>query len=109
MISFVFHFLKQIWRADRGTIVFDSWVDIISNGHPIQKLSRATLKMQLWKGIENWGFNSIQNFFRANVTVNGKTYANALPFNGKFRLVSVYYLFKTVHANRLNGKLVRFK
>ena len=36
MISFVSHFLKQIWRADRGTIVFDSWVDIISNRHPIQ-------------------------------------------------------------------------
>ena len=38
-----------------------------------------------------------------NVTVNGKTYTNALPFNGKFRLVSVYHPFKTVHAKRLNG------
>ena len=30
------------------------------------------------------------------VTVNGKTYTNALPFNGKFRLVSVYHPFKRV-------------
>ena len=37
------------------------------------------------------------------VTVNGKTYTNALPFNGKFHLVSVYHPFKTVHAKRLNG------
>ena len=37
------------------------------------------------------------------VIVNGKTYTNALPFNEKFRLVSVYHPFKTVHAKRLNG------
>ena len=43
------------------------------------------------------------------MTVNGKTYTNAFPFNGKFHLVSVYYPFKTVHAKRLNGWLVCFK
>ena len=43
------------------------------------------------------------NTLCTNVTVNGKTYTNALPFNGKFRLVSVYHLFKMVHAKRLNG------
>ena len=36
-------------------------------------------------------------------------YTNALPFNGKFRLVSVCHPFKTVHAKHLNGKLIRFK
>ena len=35
------------------------------------------------------------------VTVNGKTYANAFRFNGKFRLVSIYHPFKTVHAKCL--------
>jgi len=33
-ISFVFHFLEQIQRADWGAIVFDSWVDDISNRRP---------------------------------------------------------------------------
>ena len=37
------------------------------------------------------------------VTVNEKTYTNALSFNGKFRLISVYHPFKTVHAKCLNG------
>ena len=42
------------------------------------------------------------------VTVNGKSYTNALLFHGKFRLVSIYHPFKTVYAKRLNGKLIRF-
>jgi len=33
-ISFVFHFLEQIQRADWGAIVFGSWVDVISNRLP---------------------------------------------------------------------------
>ena len=37
---------------------------------------------------------------REVVTVNGKTYTNTLPFNGKFCLVSVYHPFKTVHLKR---------
>ena len=41
------------------------------------------------------------------MTVNGKTYTNVLPFNGKFRLVAVYHPFKTVYAKRLNGKFIR--
>ena len=33
-ISFVFYFLEQIQRADWGTIVFGSWVVVISNRRP---------------------------------------------------------------------------
>ena len=34
MISFAFHFLKQIQRADCDAIVFSSWVDVISKFLP---------------------------------------------------------------------------
>ena len=49
-IRFAFHFLKQIQRADRGAIVFGSWVDVISDRRPrlpktwSQNTSSATLK-----------------------------------------------------------------
>ena len=33
-INFAFHFLEQIQRADWGSIVFGSWVDVISNRRP---------------------------------------------------------------------------
>ena len=33
-INFAFHFLKQIQRADWGSTVFGSWVDVISNRCP---------------------------------------------------------------------------
>jgi len=63
-INFVFHFLKQIPGADWGAIVFGSWVDVISNHRPaLPKCGHITIQMRLWKGIENWGFNQIWNFF----------------------------------------------
>ena len=34
MISFVYHFLEQIQRADWDASVFGSWVDLISNRRP---------------------------------------------------------------------------
>jgi len=70
-ISFVFHFLEQIQRADWGAIVFSSWVDVIGNRRPDSlKRGRATLQARLWKGIKNQGFNQIQKLFRPNASSN---------------------------------------
>ena len=62
MISFVFLFqLEQMQRADWNTIVFGSWVDVISNQQP--ENGCITIQAWLWKGIKNRGFNQIQNYF----------------------------------------------
>ena len=52
-ISFVFHFLEQIQRADWGAIVFGFWVDVISNRCPKlpKTRSRHTISSTL-KGIK---------------------------------------------------------
>jgi len=42
-ISFDFHFLEQVQKADLGAIVFGSWVDVIRSRRPDSlKRGRAT-------------------------------------------------------------------
>ena len=62
LISFVFHFLELMQKAEWGAIVFSSWVEVISSRRPKlpETCLRNTASVTL-KGIEN--FNQVQNIF----------------------------------------------
>ena len=70
-ISFDFHFLEQIQKADLGASVFGSWVDVIRNRRPDSlKRGRATL----------------QKVFRPNASNNKR-----IRFREKLFLVLVHF------------------
>ena len=69
-ISFVFHFLEQIQRADCSRRHCVWFLGRRHQQPPPQTFGRVTLQARLRKGIENRGFNKSQKFFRPNASNN---------------------------------------
>ena len=60
---------KEKWLR---AVLFGSWVDVTTLLDPdFLKRGRETSRVRLWRAIENWGFNQIQNFFR-RISLNSK-------------------------------------
>ena len=101
-IIFVFHFLKQLQRADWSAIVFGPWVDVISKH---LRRGRVTLQARLRKGIENQGDNQIQNLFLSNASNNKWT---RLSENKIGVRVSLLYRWKFIVLLLVGGGCLDF-
>ena len=92
-ISFVLNFLEQIQRADWGAIVFDSWVDVISNRRPRLPKTRSC----------NTSSTTLKGHRKSRIQANSKfspSYVSTLSIFSEI-LWSYYFLFKCIS---LSGK-----